>query len=108
MDSSDTYWHDRALLEWQVELGVTDAILDAPVDRYALEAAKPAATPATKSKAAEKANTRPPIPQAVDVDGVAIARAAAGAAADLTALSAAMQAFDHCELKRGARDSHAA
>ena len=37
MDSQDTYWQDRAALEWQVELGVTDAILDAPVDRYAPE-----------------------------------------------------------------------
>ncbi|PJI93025.1 DNA polymerase [Yoonia maricola] len=100
MDSSETYWTDRALLEWQVELGATDAILDAPVDRYALEAVK----------AAPKAAT-PPTPTAVapvqaktpEVDAVALARAAAQTASDLAALSAAMQAFEQCELKKGAR-----
>ncbi len=100
MDSHDTYWHDRALLEWQVELGVTDAILDAPVDRYALEAAKPA----PKAEVAEpKREAPPPIPQPVEVDVVGIARALAAGAADLAGLAAAMQGFDHCELKRGAR-----
>ncbi len=32
-------WHSaRALLEWQVELGVTEAISDMPVNRYAAAA----------------------------------------------------------------------
>ena len=34
MDSVDTYWVDRAALEWQVELGATEAMLDAPLNRY--------------------------------------------------------------------------
>ncbi len=100
MDSSETYWNDRALLEWQVELGATDAILDAPVDRYALEAAKPAPKAAAPDK---PQNTPPPIPQAAEVDAVGSARTAAATASDLDALAAAMQAFEHCELKRGAR-----
>ncbi len=37
----------RALLDWQVELGVTEAVGDAPVDRYALAEAAP-----VKAKAA--------------------------------------------------------
>ena len=98
MESANTYWNDRALLEWQVELGVTDAILDAPVDRYQLEATKPKPQP----KAAPDAP--PPIPQPEEVDAVAIARATAAGAADLPALAAAMEAFEHCELKRGARN----
>lgn len=98
MDSGETYWADRAALEWQVELGIVDAILDAPVDRYALEAAKPKPKP----KPAEPAGP-PPIPQPQDIDTVAEARAAAAGVADLPALAAAMQAFDHCELKKGAR-----
>ena len=100
MDSSDTYWHDRALLEWQVELGVTEAILDAPVDRYALEAVKPVPKAAVADARVEGP---PPIPQAVEVDVVGIARDLAAGAGDLVALSAAMQGFEHCELKRGAR-----
>jgi uracil-DNA glycosylase family 4 len=99
MDSSNTYWNDRALLEWQVELGATDAILDAPVDRYALEVAAPAPKPATTEKPAGP----PPIPQVAEVDTIGAARAAAATAGDLAALSSAMQAFEHCELKRGAR-----
>ena len=98
MESANTYWNDRALLEWQVELGVTDAILDAPVDRYQLQAAKPKPQP----KAVPAAP--PPIPEQVDVDAVAIARATAAGAADLPALAAGMEAFEHCEIKQGARN----
>ncbi|MCG3269354.1 uracil-DNA glycosylase [Yoonia sp. I 8.24] len=96
MDSGNTYWDDRALLEWQVELGADDAIQDTPVDRYALEAAKPkpkVETPKTPAPAAEP----------VKIDAVAEARSAAKNAADLPALAAAVQAFEHCEIKRGAR-----
>ncbi|WP_106746353.1 uracil-DNA glycosylase [Yoonia maritima] len=96
MDSGNTYWDDRALLEWQVELGATDAIQDTPVDRYTLEASKP------KPKV-ETPSGPPAIPEPVEVDTVAVAKMAAKNAADLPALSAAMQAFEHCEIKRGAR-----
>ena len=107
MDSVNTYWNDRALLEWQVELGATDAILDAPVDRYALEtvktAPKPNPEPAAQSDGPKKRSPAPPLPKAPEVDAVGLARTAAAAASDLSALSAAMEAFEHCELKRGAR-----
>ncbi|PUB15450.1 uracil-DNA glycosylase [Yoonia sediminilitoris] len=98
MDSVSDYWNDRALLEWQVELGATDAIQDTPIDRYALEAVKPTPKPAVPK------DGPPPIPEKVQVDPVAIAQAAATAAVDLDGLAAAMQAFEHCELKRGARN----
>jgi DNA polymerase len=107
MDSNDTYWNDRALLEWQVELGATDAILDAPVDRYALEVATPApkAAPAPAAQPGGSAGRAPtpPLPKAPEVDAVGLARTAASAASDLPALAAAMEAFEHCEMKRGAR-----
>jgi DNA polymerase len=100
MDSQNTYWTDRALLEWQVELGVTEAILDAPIDRYALETV----TPAPKVVAPETPKqATPEIVKAPEVDAVGLARTAAQTAGDLDALSAAMQAFEHCELKKGAR-----
>jgi DNA polymerase len=96
MDSGNTYWDDRALLEWQVELGADDAIQDTPVDRYALEAAKP------KPKA-ETPGAPPVAPEPVEIDVVAEAGIAAKNAVDLPSLAVAVQAFEHCEIKRGAR-----
>ena len=96
MDSGNTYWRDRAMLEWQVELGVTDAIMDAPLDRYALD-------PKPEKKEAP-VQAPPAIAPAEDsIDAVATARAAAAGAMDLPGLATAMEAFEHCELKRGAR-----
>ncbi|WP_375254168.1 uracil-DNA glycosylase family protein [Yoonia sp.] len=99
MDSSETYWADRALLEWQVELGATDAILDAPVNRYHLETLPPAVR---TTKPDSKTATAAPV-AVKEVDAVNAARTAAATANDFDALSAAMQAFEHCELRRGAR-----
>ncbi|MCL6282827.1 uracil-DNA glycosylase [Ruegeria sp. 2012CJ41-6] len=84
----------KALLEWQVELGATDAISDAPVDRYALAEKTP------KPKPAQPAQT-PAIP--ATRDPVAVAKQVANAAASLDDLKAVMTAFDLCELKKGAR-----
>ena len=97
MDSVDTYWSDRAALEWQVELGATEAMLDAPLNRYEVpeKIAKPVA-------AAPKGGP-PPVPVAVEVDGAAEAKIAAAGAADLDGLRAALEGFTHCELKFGAR-----
>lgn len=85
----------RALLEWQMEMGASDAIGDAPVNRYELvsEAPKPAARAVADAVV---------VPQQA-VDPVVIARAAAAAAGDLSALAEAQAAFDLCDLKKGAR-----
>ena len=102
MDSVDTFWQDLAMLDWQVELGADEAIGEAPVDRYALEPAAP--KPQPQPDAAAKTKQAPPIPpKAPEIDRVAEARNAAGAARDIPALSAALEAFAHCDLKRGAR-----
>lgn len=98
MESQLDYWSARALLEWQVELGATDAIGDAPVDRYALEDRKPAAAPANRP-----ATPEPPV-KPKEVDPVAVAKTMAGKASDLVALQQALAAFEHCDLKRGARN----
>ena len=82
----------RAALEWQVAMGADEAILDAPVDRYAAPAApkqKPAAV-----------NAPVVIPE---VNTVAASQAAAAAATSLEGLRAALDAYEHCELKRGAK-----
>lgn len=96
MESHIDFDTARALLDWQVELGVTDAILDTPVNRFELEeqtssrkqAAKPVQTPPVTEKA----------------DPVMVAQHAAQAAGDLDALKAALAAFDQCDLKKGARN----
>ena len=89
-----------AMLVWQVELGADEAILDAPVDRFELPAASPKAKPADKptEKAAQD------VPSLLASDPVAEARALASEAADLDQLREAMAGYDHCELKKGARN----
>lgn len=96
MESSDTFWNDFAALDWQVELGADEAIQDTPVDRYKLETKPPAKKP--------DAPSAPIIPKAAAVDPVQDAKDAAAQAQSLEALKAAQEAFEHCELKRGARN----
>lgn len=95
MESALDHHTARALLEWQVELGVTDAIVDVPVDRYAL----PDTAPMAKKTAATHATAQKP----AKVDPVVAAKSAAAAATSLEQLRAAMDAFEHCDLRRGAR-----
>lgn len=88
-----------ALLEWQVELGVTEAIGDAPVDRYAL------ADTAPRPDRTAAATPAPVAPQVVPkTDPVQEARKAAASATALPSLRQALAEFDHCELKKGARN----
>ncbi|MCK0139743.1 uracil-DNA glycosylase [Aliiroseovarius sp. F47248L] len=103
MESAQDWHSAKALLEWQIELGAVDAIGDVPVDRYTLEQnlAKH-----TKASSTEPTPVRPTTPPAVPQhDHVAFAKQAAAAAADLEALRAAIDAFEGCELKRGARNT---
>ncbi|WP_338549183.1 uracil-DNA glycosylase [Roseovarius phycicola] len=84
-----------AQLEWQIDLGATEAIGDAPVDRYAV----PERIEKPKSKAPAIA-----APTAEDADPISDARTAAANAQDLSQLQAALGAYEHCDLKRGARN----
>ncbi len=95
MESALDYHTARALLEWQSELGATDAIGDVPVDRYALPDTAPKAKKPTQAQAVPEKPKK--------VDPVAVAKSTAAAVGSLDQLQAAMGAFDHCELKRGAR-----
>lgn len=95
MESALDPYTARALLEWQVELGVTDAIVDAPVDRYAL--------PDTAPKVKKSAAAQPAVQKPAKADPVVEAKKAASAASSLDQLRAAMEVFEHCDLKRGAR-----
>ena len=94
MESALNFHSAKALLDWQIELGATEAICDAPVNRYEVPEKQVKPTPAAAPA---------PVPEA-EVDAVSEAKAAAKSCNDLNALKAAMSAFDHCELKRGARN----
>ncbi|WP_101068759.1 uracil-DNA glycosylase [Roseovarius salinarum] len=89
----------RDLLAWQVELGATEAIGDAPVNRYALAAGE-----AAPGSAAARTEAAPPAERTREDDPVAVAKDLAEGARDLAALRAAIAAFEHCDLKRGARN----
>ena len=105
-----------AMLEWQIELGADETILDAPVDRYEAAARAPArpaqAAPGGSGVGAGQgdagqggaaaAGAPAPDPRAEVVEA---ARQAAGAAGDLDGLRAAVSAFEGCDLKKGARST---
>jgi hypothetical protein len=94
MESALDFHTAKALLDWQIELGATEAICDAPVNRYEVP-----------EKPAKPAVASPPTPAPEEkTDAVSEAKAAAKSCNDLNALKAAMAAFEHCELKRGARN----
>lgn len=87
---------DLALLNWQIELGADEAITDAPINRYEL----PDRTKTEKPGA----QLQPSVAQPT-LDPVAVARDAAGSSQDLDSLRSALEGFDHCDLKRGARNA---
>jgi DNA polymerase len=101
MESPLGYGAAKAALEWQLELGADEAIGEAPVDRY--ELAQAATLPKARTPRAQPGAGAPPARPACEVDAVAVAQRAAAAASDLDALKAAMDGYEHCELKRGAR-----
>jgi uracil-DNA glycosylase family 4 len=108
-----------AALQWQVELGVTEVIGEVPANAYDLADRAPwlapaasAATPARGEGSAPARAAEPYVPQisaeeraaqAADA-AVAEAQRCAAAAGSLDALREAMAAYDHCELKKGARN----
>lgn len=99
-------WHAAlAALAWQVELGLTDISAEAPLDRYDLpEPIKP--PPAAPPVVAPKAPLPPPPePEAPNPDAaIHAARDAANRAATLEDLREALAAYEHCDLKKGARN----
>lgn len=83
------YWEMKAALEWQVSMGADEAILEAPIDRTEAKIPEPVADA--------------PIQQAPAVDAAAVSRHLAAAANSLDELRAALESYEHCELKLGAR-----
>jgi len=99
MDSQIDFHQAKALLEWQLEMGADEAICEEPQNRFEMPEVAPkvrAPAAATKAVSEKPAPPDPNIP-------VLAARAAADGANSLADLNAAIAAFDHCELKRGAK-----
>ena len=89
-ESGDAGWQAAlAALAWQFDLGVSEAMGEAPVDRYAV---------------AEVVKLRAPAPPVVaSSDPVEVARALAAQAGTLAELRAALSGFELCALKQGAK-----
>lgn len=103
METQIDYWQAHALLEWQIELGAAEAIAESPVNRY--EIPEPAPKPAANSAAPARGKAAPPVrapePQ---IDPAEVALKLAQEAETLEALREALAGFEHCDLKRGARN----
>ena len=92
-----------ALLQWQAEMGADEPCLDAAIDRYDLpDRAEIATASRTAAKPAAQTAAAPLRDEAEDL--TARAETIAGAAASLTALAEAQEAFDGIELRKGARN----
>jgi DNA polymerase len=89
-----------ASLAWQIELGATEAVGDAPVNRYEL----PEKLAKSAAQTSAPVATTPAAPVAAEADPMAAATAAAAVAPTLDALRAALAAYPHCDLRRGARN----
>lgn len=99
-------WHAAlAALAWQVDLGVTDLIGESPLDRYDLP--EPVKLPdPVKAPPPPKVNTprhNPDAPPAPEI-GISAAHVAAAGAQSLDDLREALARFEHCDIKRGARN----
>lgn len=110
MESGLDFHTARALLEWQIEFGVSETMSDAPVNRFELAPPAPKAKPQAKvqspnAQAPSSPNAQAPSsPKPVAVDAAVIATQIAQSAQTLEELRAGMAEFEHCELKRGARN----
>lgn len=94
-------------LNWLVEAGADEAVTQEPVNRLVAKPAAPVLPAAAKSPAvpARPVPMRTPAPLPLDGDAIGAAQAAAAGATTLAELSAALEAFDGCPLKRTATNT---
>jgi DNA polymerase len=93
----------KAMLLWQMELGADEAIGEAPVNRYAAAEAAKTVAPATVPAAPVVPAVYAPEHGPSGEDSVVVARRMAEGARDLPSLRDALAAYEHCDLKKGAR-----
>lgn len=88
------------MLEWQLAIGVDEAIGDQPIDRYAAAAPPPRSQPVANTPAPCSPQENSGLSSADEV--VTTARRLAAGAANLQQLRAALADFDGCPLKQTA------
>jgi len=93
-------------LNWLVEAGADEAVTQEPVNRLVAKPAVPP-PPAAKPSPMPAAPHPAPAPAArpLESDAIGVAQAAAASATTLAELSAALNAFDGCPLKRTATNT---
>ncbi len=96
MESNLTWHSAKALLDWQIEMGVDETILNTPLNRYELDT--------VLQNPKEFRSSEPTSSTLGEIDPVKIAEEAANNASSLEELRDAITAFEHCELKLGARN----
>jgi len=96
MSHAAQFDHDLALLDWHLELGADEAIGESPVNRYKLEAPAPKPEPAAPRPVLVAPPAVPPAPDTTPL---------AAACPDLDSLRTALEGFDGCALKQGARST---
>ena len=105
-DQIEADW-DAALaaLAWQLDCGVDEVIGDRALDRYDLPEPVKSVSPVATAPLEGRGISGPPSETVQKIDPVVEARTIAARAGSLTELRDALAAFDHCELKRGARNT---
>ena len=94
------YMAAKAALEWQIELGVDECISETPINRYDVKPQKLKLGPTSNiGPVSAMPSVIPVQDSAVDIAGIIAARCD-----DLVALRDAMAVFDHCALKKGAKN----
>ncbi len=123
MPQTQTHATALAALSWQIDLGATEAIGDAPINRYEVEqtlqvpqaatekppSANPIAAQTDPSQSRSPSSTpstiTPPITNPTpSVSAINVAQQMAASASDLISLRHNLGEFDHCALKKGARN----
>lgn len=94
MESNLTHAELLELLRWQFELGVTETIGEEPVNRYKLVQEKKDYP--SKSSFLKK--------QQPSADPISLAKLAADSSESLKDLNIALERFEHCDLREGARN----
>lgn len=96
MESGETWYKDKVLLDWQLELGADEAISEEPINRFeseiVYEEQKTVKTSVQKGSGLKI------------IDPIQIAKDAVHGVQSLKQLRVALSLFDHCELKLGARN----
>lgn len=111
MESQLNIHEAKALLDWYIEIGADEPILDTPVNRFELPKDLPKAAsvkklekPAPTQVAATVSSQEDQAKEAFEA-ACKEAKKRAATADTLSALQEAIQSFDGCDLKKGARNT---